>query len=62
MDPRVTWKLGGLAGGLGLVLSIVMLLVIGPGTARAQPWKIGCIGFGGLVAISVAGLLITRKR
>jgi len=29
---------------------------------RAQPWKTGCIGFGGLVAISIAGLLVTRKR
>lgn len=62
MDPRITWRVGAILGGLGFIVSLVMLLVVGPEALRAQPWKIGCLGFGGLVTISVAGLLVTRKR
>ena len=62
MDPRVTWRLGALLGGLGFLVSLVMLLSIGSGVTRAQPWKIGCLGFGALASISTAGLLITRRR
>ena len=60
MDPRATWKLGAFVATMGFVLSVVMYLVH-RGEPMAAPWRIGMIGFGGVGAISVAGLLLSRK-
>jgi hypothetical protein len=61
VDPRFAWKAGLGLGGAGLLLSLVMMLVATDATAAA-PWQIGAVGFGGVVAISAAGLFIGRRR
>ena len=54
--------MGLVLGGLGLVLSLVMWLSIGVDEPRAAPWKLGTLGFGGVTAVSAAGLLIGRRK
>jgi len=61
VDPRFAWKAGLVLGGLGLVVSVVMMLVTGDAPARA-PWQIGAIGFGGVTVISAAGLFLFSRR
>lgn len=54
--------MGAVLGGLGFVVSLVMWLSIGLDEPRAAPWKLGTLGFGGVAAVSTAGLLIGRRR
>lgn len=60
MDPRIVWKLGVGVAGLGLIVSLVMMLV-SDGVAAA-PWQLGALGFGATGAISAAGLWLSRPR
>jgi hypothetical protein len=60
MDPRIVWKLGVGAGGLGLVVSLVMML-ISDGVAAA-PWQLGALGFGATGAIAGVALWLSRPR
>lgn len=48
-------------GGLGLLLSVVMMFVAANANAAA-PWQIGALGFGGVAVISAAGLVLGRRR
>lgn len=61
MDPRFAWKAGLFIGAPGFVLSLIMFLVTSDPNAAA-PWKIGAVGFGGVAAVSAAGLYLSRGR